>query len=316
MRTIVILSLLSIATSGTVAFGPSLGPDIQHALESLSLASQFAATTQHFFDSSVLAATTDTTPNFLEIAATVYRQQLLADPLKTKVLTGISLAVLGDALAQSRQPEPYNVNRAASFAAFDGSYRAVQQVTYPPMMKLCSGKFSTTLLAAMGTASVSPDHIHTLASVEQTLVSQLVIIPTLYYPVFYAVTGAVQGLTVEQTIQRAKDTFVPLMKRNLLFWIPVQFLTFAFVEENLQIPILIACGLVWTIILSISAGAAKVTPVPECEALEMDSVVLQEDGAYYRIAESSARDITVIDVGQRLKVLANTRQDEHDVVTK
>lgn len=46
------------------------------------------------------------------------------------------------------------------------------------------------------------------------------------------------------------------MKRNLLFWIPTQFAVFGFVEENLQIPILIVCGLVWTIILSISAGNA------------------------------------------------------------
>ena len=56
----------------------------------------------------------------------------------------------------------------------------------------------------------------------------------LYYPIFYSVTGFVQDLTVEQTIDRAKETFVPLMKRNLLFWIPVQFGAFYFVEENLR----------------------------------------------------------------------------------
>jgi hypothetical protein len=65
----------------------------------------------------------------------------------------------------------------------------------------------------------------------------------------------VQGLTSEQTIARAKETFIPLMKRNLLFWIPVQFGTFGYVEENLQIPVLIVCGLVWTVILSLSAGS-------------------------------------------------------------
>ena len=56
----------------------------------------------------------------------------------------------------------------------------------------------------------------------------------LYYPIFYSVTGAVQSLTVEETVIRAKETFVPLMKRNLLFWIPVQFCAFYFVEENLR----------------------------------------------------------------------------------
>jgi hypothetical protein len=77
----------------------------------------------------------------------------------------------------------------------------------------------------------------------------------LYYPVFYLITGAVQGLTLDQTIARAKDTFIPLMKRNLIFWIPVQFGTFGYIEENLQIPVLIVCGLVWTVILSLSAGS-------------------------------------------------------------
>ena len=259
-----------------MAFGPSsLSPDhVNLSLQSLSLAAQFQFAGVTSSSPVILAATTATAdiataslPTVLNMALSVYRQQLLVEPLKTKVLTGIALAILGDALAQSQQSkknhEPYNIKRAMSFAAFDGCYRAVQQLTYPPMMKLCCGKFTIALLVAvMGTtttsSSISSNQeqlIHILASIEQTLVSQLVIIPTVYYPVFYAVTGAVQGLTVNESIQRAKDTFVPLMKRNLLFWIPVQFGTFAFIEENLQIPILIACGLIWTIILSITAGS-------------------------------------------------------------
>ena len=284
MKTTASLSLLLgivIATCGktAMAFGPSsLSPDHVHlSLQSLSLAAQFQQFADVTSNSSpvILAAATTATadiittaslPNVLNMAVSVYRQQLLVDPLKTKVLTGITLAILGDALAQSQQSktnrEPYNIKRALSFAAFDGCYRAVQQLTYPPMIKLCCGKFTIALLVAvMGTTTTSAissnqeQLIHILASIEQTLVSQLVIIPTVYYPVFYAVTGAVQGLTMNESIQRAKDTFVPLMKRNLLFWIPVQFGTFAFIEENLQIPILIACGLIWTIILSITAGS-------------------------------------------------------------
>jgi hypothetical protein len=79
----------------------------------------------------------------------------------------------------------------------------------------------------------------------------------IYYPVFYASTGLVQGLTVEETLTRAKETFLPLMKRNLIFWIPTQFAVFGFAQENLQIPMLIVCGLIWTIILSLSAGNAN-----------------------------------------------------------
>jgi len=291
-------------------------PNIHLHLESLSLSASaslpsiFSAPVPHFDSPTFLAATTDVKPNFLEIAGTIYRQELRNDPLKTKVLTGVFLAVIGDALAQSREPAKYNVKRAISFATFDGCYRAVQQFTYPPMMQLCSGKFFTSVLATLGVASVSSEHLHLLASMEQTLVSQLIIIPTLYYPVFYAVTGAVQGLTVEETITRAKETFIPLMKRNLQFWIPVQFFAFAFVEENLQIPILIVCGLVWTVILSIVAGAAKVETVEETEVLGLENVVLQDDGAYYIAGRNDVhfsdpeKDMKTIDVGDRLKRLA------------
>ena len=55
---------------------------------------------------------------------------------------------------------------------------------------------------------------------EQTLASQLGIVPFMYYPVFYVLTAFVQGLDAEGAINRAKETFIPLMKRNLLFWIP------------------------------------------------------------------------------------------------
>ena len=136
--------------------------------------------------------------------------------------------------------------------------------------------------------TVSPDSVPLAAAMEQTLVSQLVIIPTLYYPVFYAVTGAVQGLTLEQMIDRAKQTFIPLMQRNLLFWIPVQFFVFGFVEESLQISILIVCGLVWTIILSIAAGAAN---KPQEEDMLIDDSIGAAEGIPLSLEAYSAADI-------------------------
>ena len=178
-----------------------------------------------------------------------YQHALQTDALKTQVETGIALAVVGDAIAQKTQsPEPYNVNRAASFAAFDGVYRAVQHYVYPPMIALCNGQLLGTLL---------PNQQGFAAAMEQALASQLIIIPIVYYPVFFAVTGAVQGLTIKETMNRAKESFWPLMTRNWLFWVPVQFSVFEFVpDKDAQISILIACGLVWTIILSAMAGAA------------------------------------------------------------
>ena len=211
---------------------------------------------------------------------TAYNQALVTDPYPTKMATGVVLAIMGDAIAQSQDPEKYNIERAASFAAFDACYRAVQQVTYPPLIAACQGQYIAGLLGTVGLQSVATSYVaEYFGPLEQTLVSQLVIIPTLYYPVFYAVTGAVQGLTVEESITRAKETFIPIMKRNLLFWIPVQFIAFGFVQEDLQIPVLIVCGLVWTVILSISAGAAKPTSDDLIESDDLPEVNMSDISA-------------------------------------
>jgi protein Mpv17 len=92
---------------------------------------------------------------------------------------------------------------------------------------------------------------------EQTLASQLGIVPLLYYPAFFSLTGAMQGLSVDQTLERARSNFLPLMQRNLAFWIPIQFIQFSYIDPDLQIPFLSACGLCWTIILSLAAGSAS-----------------------------------------------------------
>jgi hypothetical protein len=83
------------------------------------------------------------------------------------------------------------------------------------------------------------------------------VIPLIYYPVFFSLTGYVQGLTKEQTIERVQTTIVPLLKRNWLFWIPVQYFQFGYVDEPLQIPFLCVVGLAWTFILSLAAGSVS-----------------------------------------------------------
>ena len=210
------------------------------------------------------------------------------------MITGATIAVVADAIAQAAAAvgnkkasaaseeadatsssstgllphDWYNSKRAVSFATFDAVYRAAQHYMYPPMVQMFQGHYITALLSSfVATAAVpfSPDQLTPMTfswagPMEQALASQLIIIPVVYYPVFFAVTGVVQGLTVEETIERAKTTFIPIMKRNLLYWIPCQFATFALLAgdalEPLQIPVLTGLGLIWTIILSLFAGSA------------------------------------------------------------
>jgi hypothetical protein len=160
------------------------------------------------------------------------------------------------------------------------SYRAVQHFSFPIIVAACHGQY-------MGALSFLGDNFDAfqLGAVEQTLASQLVIVPLFYYPVFFSLTGAIQGLSVSGSISRAQDMFLPLMKRNLMFWLPVQFIQFGYIQEDLQIPFLSICGLAWTFILSKSAGSAKsYTPEKEMETnivnYQGDNYVEETDSSF------------------------------------
>merc|ERR1719343_1492754 len=266
---------LSAFSTYTCTSQHSLVTDLPHAISPISPVNNLP------LFSNLDLASNDGVITSADIASSLlkdYKNALDANPLRVKIITGCLLAIVGDAIAQSGQPEDYNKKRAAAFVAFDGAWRTVQQVTYGPIIETCNGKFSSSLLFSLPFANFQESLLQeenriVLGAIEQTLVSQLVLIPLLYYPIFYSVTGAVQSLTVEETVIRAKETFVPLMKRNLLFWIPVQFCAFYFVEENLQIPVLTACGLVWTIILSLSAGNVNSSEEEKCNKVDSSTSI-------------------------------------------
>lgn len=184
-----------------------------------------------------------------------YMSTLGSYPLPTKMLTGAALATAGDAIAQGREDDDYNASRGASFAAFDMTYRAAQHYLFPIIVEFFRGQYLLGAMAAIGATQLFD--VSSLTAMERSLASQLIIVPFMYYPVFFTFTGWMQGLTFDEGLERAKDNFIPLMKRNLLFWIPVQYVQFCYVPTDLQIPFLSVAGLAWTYILSVMAGSAK-----------------------------------------------------------
>lgn len=109
-----------------------------------------------------------------------YRTALDANPLRVKIITGCLLAIVGDAIAQSVTPDDYNTKRAAAFVAFDGVWRTVQQVTYGPIILYCNGKFSSGLLGSLPFVQeqlLKEENVVVMGAIEQTLVSQLLLIP-------------------------------------------------------------------------------------------------------------------------------------------
>ena len=199
-----------------------------------------------------------------------YREMLRQHPLMTQTLTGGILALLGDALAQAKSnfqtferndgtttkntaKTSYNHRRAISFMVFDMAYRIAQHFIFPWIANNCHGQHLDAFLCSLGLGLFNFDA--TVGSaIEGTMVNQLLIVPLLYYPVFFLVTGWIQGMTITQGYKRAQSMWLPLLKRNLVFWVPVQFIQFRFIEESLQIPFVCVAGLCWTIILSAVAG--------------------------------------------------------------
>ena len=194
-----------------------------------------------------------------------YSTALLAHPLETKVATAAVLALAGDAIAQRSTAAPYDRARAASFVLFDAAYRGgFQHAAFPWIIEHCRGEYLEAAAAAAGVSGLDPS---LLAAVECTALNQLVVVPIIYYPLFFGVTGAVQGLAATESLARARANFVSLTLRNWKFWIPAQLAQFAFLGEEWQVPYTCVMGLVWNIILSAAAGEARAPPaqVPPAE---------------------------------------------------
>ena len=196
-------------------------------------------------------------PSPLSAVTDAYSTALSAHPLETKVATAAVLAVVGDAIAQRAGGDaPYDRPRAASFVLFDAAYRGgFQHVAFPWIVDNCRG--DTLQATAFGLSLSGPFTDNLAAAIECTAFNQLLVVPIVYYPLFFSVTGAVQGLTVSESIERAKGSFVHLTLRNWKFWIPAQVAQFACLPLELQVPYTCAMGLVWNIILSMAAGRAR-----------------------------------------------------------
>lgn len=104
-------------------------------------------------------------------------------------------------------------------------------------------------------------------------VNQFLVIPFVYMPLFFAITGALGGLDIPKSIARARSLYMPILQRNYLYWLPVQFGQFLFVPMDYQITYVCVASLIWTIILSSIGGTPSTSP-STIVAYETDS----EDG--------------------------------------
>uniref|UniRef100_A0A7S3AQ08 Uncharacterized protein n=1 Tax=Haptolina ericina TaxID=156174 RepID=A0A7S3AQ08_9EUKA len=164
--------------------------------------------------------------------ASAYTTALATAPLQTKSATAAIVAVVGDALAQRSDPTVagYEVMRGQSFAAFGALYSgAWQHHLFGWLSTHCTGSF---------------------AAAQCTLLNQLLVVPLLYVPMFFLLSGLTRGLGLKAIVAGARQRYLPLLCSNWRFWLPVQTLCFACLTPDLLVPVTCCAGIVWNLILS------------------------------------------------------------------
>ena len=181
-----------------------------------------------------------------------YDHLLTAYPIATRVSTASCLAILGDALAQRRERLPsFDARRSASIVAVEVSYRGLfQQPIFEWIIETYDGSILQHLFGLPTTTPL-------LAALEQVIFNQFIVSPGLYYPLYFGLTGPIQGLTVKQTLSRARANFATLFGCNLCFWLPTQLVQFLFVPSKYKVPFICVASLLWNMILSAMAGSVS-----------------------------------------------------------
>lgn len=92
--------------------------------------------------------------------------------------------------------------------------------------------------------------------------NQFAVVPVVYMPLFFALTGVLGGLDWNKGVARAQSLYVPLLQRNYLFWLPMQFIQFLVLPVEWQIPFLCIASFWWTVILSSIGGSTTPSASP------------------------------------------------------
>jgi len=166
--------------------------------------------------------------------ASAYGTALTVSPLRTKAMTAAVIGAAGDALAQRADPAvlSYQAGRGQTFAAFGAVYSGAWQHHLFSFLQLHCGR------------SWLP------AAVECTLINQCIVVPLLYVPLFFLLSGLTRGLSARAIVSEVRSKALKLLTTNWRFWLPVQIAIFSCIPPQAVVPATCLAGIAWNVILS------------------------------------------------------------------
>ena len=213
-----------------------------------------------------------------------YQSWLNQNPIAAKATTSAILASIGDAIAQFRSTKKdqifqYDIKRGIYFLGFGALYTGAFQhfwfqfleghiTQWGEQLKIWGPTRAAIPVEDMFTLDEWWMYFDIVSKLEdppsdaalaagKLMINQFFMIPGLYMPLFFLLTGALAQMNLRQSIARAQTMYFSLLSRNYFFWLPMQFVQFLIIPTEWQIPFISAASLVWTVILSSIAGSSK-----------------------------------------------------------
>lgn len=204
--------------------------------------------------SSSLPAAAD--PSFLEVVGTI--GPLVVPNVVRDMATGGALSVAGDVIAQTL------TNKDGGGGSAPGSlpprdWDAVRTTAMGAFGALYTGGAQHYIFGFINEQLTDP--------VQRLAVAQFCFIPLLYYPTYLLLVPTLRSLSADdpdaeraRLRQQVLGRLPATLMRNWGFWLPVQFVQFSFVPDDMHVTYCAAFGVVWNAILSWSTMQQGTVP--------------------------------------------------------